>query len=173
MRNRLLAALPAFLLAFTARTASAQTGGALQLRWELVGDSMTNDGGSSRAAFTLTNRGPKPLPATGWTIYFSALHSAQPGTVGAGFDVQDVVADLHRIVPGAGFAGLAPGASVRIEYRTDLLLNRSFAPSGPYVVFDAAKDVGVPLNDYVAAPFERRQGVMTPDAQWKQTMAKR
>jgi hexosaminidase len=28
-------------------------------------------------------------------------------------------------------------------------------PQGPYIVFDNAKDVGVPLSDYVAAPFAR------------------
>src|SRR2546426_94990 len=42
----------------------------LQLRWELVGDSITNDWGVSRVAFTLTNRGAKPLAPTGWAIYF-------------------------------------------------------------------------------------------------------
>ena len=164
MRNRLLPVLPALLLALTASAGAAQT--ALQLRWELVGDSITNDWGASRAAFTLTNRDAKPLPASGWAIYFSALHSAQVGSVGTGFDIQDVLGDLHRIVPAVGFAGLAPGATVKIPYVTDLLLNRSFAPSGPYLVFDGAKDVGVPLSDYVAAPFERWQRVVTPEAQF-------
>ena len=153
MRNRLLLALS---LALTASSVSAQT--ALQLRWELVGD--------RQAAFTLTNRDTKPLPPSGWAIYFSALHSADSGSVGAGFDIQDVMADLHRIVPGAGFAGLAPGATIRIPYATDALLNQSFAPSGPYIVFAAAKDVGVPLSDYVATPFERSQRVVTPEAQF-------
>jgi len=153
MRNRLLLALS---LALAAGPVSAQT--ALQLRWELTGD--------THAAFTLTNRDTKPLPANGWAIYFSALHSADSGSVGAGFAIQDVMADLHRIVPGAGFAGLAPGATIKIPYVTDALLNRSFAPAGPYIVFDAAKDVGVPLSDYVAAPFERSQHVVTPEAQF-------
>src|SRR5207247_9297928 len=73
----------------------------------------------------------------------------------------------------AGFAGLAPGASIRIPSLTGLLLNRSFVPQGPYIVFDDAKDVGVPLNDYVALPFERPpQGaghdprVVTPENQF-------
>ena len=144
------------LLALTTSPVSAQT--ALQLRWELVGD--------TQAAFTLTNRDTKPLPPSGWAIYFSALHSAQEGSVGAGFEIQDVMADLHRIVPAAGFAGLAPGATIKIPYVTEPLLNRSFVPAGPYIVFDAAKDVGVPLNDYVAAPFERSQRVVTPEAQF-------
>src|ERR1043166_2816435 len=155
MHKRLLA-LPMLLLASTASTAGAQT--ALQLRWELVGD--------SNASFTLTNRDTKPLPASGWAIYFSALHSADSGSVGAGFAIQDVMADLHRIVPGAGFAGLAPGATIKIPYVTQPLLNRSFAPAGPYVVFDVAKDLGVPLSDYVAVPFERSHGVVTPETQF-------
>src|SRR5439155_662854 len=39
-----------------------------------------------------------------------------------------------------------------------------FLPRGPYIVFDAAKDVGVPLQDYVAVPFERR--AVTPESQF-------
>jgi len=162
MRNRLLAALPALLLALPARPGAAQT--ALQLRWELAGDSVATDFRASRAVFTLTNRDTKPLPPSGWAIYYSALHGAESGTVGGGFTIEDVMADLHRLVPAAGFAGLAPGATIRIPYLTDLLLNRSFVPSGPYMVFDAAKDVGVPVSDYVAAPFERR--VLTPENQF-------
>jgi hexosaminidase len=142
MRTRLLLALTALSLGLTA-TARGQT--SLQLRWELAADSM--------AAFTLTNRGTKPLPPSGWAIYYNALHSAQPGSLGGGFISEDLTGDLHRLVPATGFAGLSPGASVRIPYVTDVLLNRSFAPQGPYIVFDNAKDVGVPL-DYVAAPFE-------------------
>src|SRR2546426_1068019 len=173
MRNRLLPALPALLLALapSAGAGAAQT--TLQLRWELVGDSIANDWGASRAAFTLTNRGTKPIPAGGWAIYFNALHSALPGSVGSGFIIEDVIADLHRLAPAAGFAGLAPGASIRIPYLTGLLLNRSFVPQGPYIVYDEAKDVGVPLNDYVALPFERPpQGtghdprVVTPEHQF-------
>ena len=163
MRNRLLLAL-AGLLVSTAAPATAQT--ALQLRWELTGDTMKADGPGARAVFTLANRGAKALPATGWAIYFSALHSADSGSVGGGFTIQDVMADLHRIVPGPSFVGLAPGASIKIPYLTHLLLNRSFAPSGPYIVFDSAKDVGMPFTDYVAAPFERSAGVVTPDIQY-------
>ena len=171
MRNRLLPALPALLLALAPSASAAQT--TLQLGWEVVGDSIANDWGASRVAFTLTNRGTKPLPPGGWAIYFNALHSALQGSVGRGFTIEDVIADLHRLAPAAGFAGLAPGASIRIPYLTGLLLNRSFVPQGPYIVFDDAKDVGVPLNDYVALPFERPpQGaghdprVVTPENQF-------
>jgi hexosaminidase len=171
MRNVLLPVLSALLLASTARSTAAQT--ALQVRWELVGDSISTDQASSRAAFTLTNHDAKPLAPSGWAIYFSALQSARPGSVGGGFAIEDVIGDLHRLVPGAGFAGLPPGASVRIEYLTDPLLNRSFLPTGAYLVFDDATNTGHPLSDFLAAPFERPpqgQGhdprVVTPEAQF-------
>jgi hexosaminidase len=153
MRQKPLAALPALLLALTASTAAAQS--TLQLRWELVGDVITGNRADSRAAFTLTNRGPAPLAPAGWAVYYSAIHEARAGSVGAGFAIENVSGDLFRLVPGAGFAGLPSGASVRIEYVTGFLLNRSFVPQNPYVVFDDAKDVAHPLTDYVAVPMER------------------
>ncbi len=58
------------------------------------------------------------------------------------------------MVPGADFPGVAPGQSVEIEYLTPLITNISFAPAGPYVVFDEAPDRGHAI-DYVAVPFER------------------
>src|SRR5215470_8517531 len=146
----------ALLWACTATTATAQTN--LQLRWELLRDTIAANAAGSWLQFTLTNRDTKPLPKTGWAIYFSALHSALLDS-SAALQFRDVMADLHRLVPGPTFAGLAPGASIKIPYLTDLLPNRSAAPSGPYIVFDSAKDVGVPLSDYVAAPFERAVGV--------------
>jgi hexosaminidase len=146
-------ALP-LLLALTAPTAAAPT--ALQLRWELAEDVFSEGGpGLSRAAFILTNRDTKPLPPRGWAIYFNAFLEPREGSVGAGFAIEPVTGGLQRLVPGAGFAGLRPGASVRIEYLTWLLTNLSFAPRGPYIVFDDAKDTGHPLKDYVAIPFER------------------
>src|SRR2546426_12225653 len=84
MRNRLLPALTALLLTLTAR-AGAQT--ALQLRWELGGDSIANDFAASRAAFTRTNRAPKPLPPSGSAVYYNGLHPARPGSSAGGFPV--------------------------------------------------------------------------------------
>jgi hexosaminidase len=160
MRNRLLLLVTVLSLALIAGPPPVAAQTALQLRWELSGD--------TNAAFTLTNRDTKPLPASGWAIYFSALHSADSGTVGSGFEIEDVLGDLHRIVPrtGGGFSGLAPGATIKISYRTDPLLNRSFVPGGPYIVFDENKDAAVPITDYVAAPFQRSQAVVTPAMQF-------
>ena len=163
MRNRLFTALATIALILPARSVAAQT--SLQLRWELLRDTTAPNAAGSWAQFTLTNRGTKALPKTGWAIYFNALHSALLDS-SAALLFQDVMADLHRLVPGPKFAGLAPGASVKIPYLTDVLLNRSFAPAGPYIVFDSARTVGVPLSDYVAAPFEHAAGVVTPAMQF-------
>ncbi|HKC47436.1 MAG TPA: family 20 glycosylhydrolase [Gemmatimonadales bacterium] len=154
MPDKRLAALPALLLALVAGPASAQS--ALQLRWQLDKDVFRGDSSGSSAVFTLTNRGAKPLAASGWAIYFSALHGAQPGSVGGGFTIEDVTGDLHRLVPGSGFAGLGPGASIRIPYVTwGFLLNQSFVPKGPYLVFDSTAGKGQVIADFAAAPFDR------------------
>lgn len=154
MLDKRLALLPALFLGLTTRPLAAQT--ALQLRWQLDSDVFQGPDTGSQAAFILTNRDTRPLPPTGWAIYFSALHSAQSKKVGAGFTIEDVVGDLHRLVPGPGFAGLAPGTSIRIPYLVDgLLLNMSDVPKGPYVVFDSTNGTGHAIADFVAAPFVR------------------
>ena len=63
-----------------------------------------------------------------------------------GVAIERVTGDLQRIVPEAGFPGAAPGETVRFEYLTPLLVNVSFAPTGPYVVFDDAPDQGLPAR---------------------------
>ena len=155
--------LPVVLVAVAAQSAAAQAGltlpNAPQFRWEMTGD--------TTAVFTLTNRDSKPLPRSGWAIYFSALHSADSGSVGASFEIQDVLGELHRLTPGAGFAGLAPGASIKIPYATDgPLLNKSSVPLGPYIVFDSAPSAPTPITNYVAAPFARTTHIITPQAQF-------
>ncbi len=171
-------ALPALLLALAASTVGAQT--SLHLRWELKDDVFrgADDPGASRVAFTLTNRDAKPLPDHGWAIYFSALQGPIPGTVRGGVAIESLSGDLQRMVPGADFPGLAPGQKVEIEYLTSLLTNGSFAPVGPYLVFDDEPGRGHPLS-YVAAPFERppQPGrpprVITPQAQFELDAATR
>jgi hexosaminidase len=155
----LLAAVPAIA------TPSASDP-ALTLRWRIAQDVSA---GTARASFTLANRGARPLPARGWALYFSALHEPQKGSVGAGFTQERVTGDLQRLVPGGDFAGLAAGQSVEIDYRTSPLTNHSFAPVGPYLVFDEAPLVGHPVTDFEAAPIvrgPRELRVVTPEQQY-------
>jgi hexosaminidase len=164
-------AVAAVTLAFTAPPVAAGT--ALHLRWELKEDVFREEGdrGASRVAFTLTNGGRATLAARGWALYYSAMHEPIAGTVRGGVVIENVTGDLQRMVPGADFKDLAPGQSVEVEYLTSLLTNGSFAPVGPYVVFDSDPGKGHPLA-YVAVPFERPPQlgrdprVITPQAQF-------
>ena len=139
MRTR----IACFMIALASMQAVAQPAPtpALQLRWRLEEDVFDEARGASRVAFTLTNRGAAPLPASGWAIYFNALHDAQRDSVAAGFRIEEVTGTLQRLVPAPGFSGLGPGQSVEVEYRTSLLTNRSFVPTGPYFVRDDAPDM--------------------------------
>ena len=164
-------ALVVLLLALAVAPVAAQP--SLQLTWRHKEDVFKDapQGGTARVAFTLTNRGAKPLPGHGWAIYFSAMHEAITGSVGGGFTIESVTGDFQRLAPGPAFAGLAPGQSVEVEYQTWLLTNVGFAPWGPYIVFDDAPGRGLPLA-YTAVPFERppQQGrdprLITPQAQF-------
>src|SRR5512133_959043 len=166
MRYLLIASLLALAV-----PAAAQT--PLELNWKLKQDVFSPDGrAASRPAFTLTNRGPKPLPAAGWAIYFTALHEPRGGSVGSGFRIENVTGSLHRLAPGPGFQGLAPGQSVGIEYGTGLLTNISLAPNGVYAGFDDQPDKVQPVA-YSVVPFERAPQpgkdphVITPEAQFE------
>ena len=142
------------LLALPADPIAAQP--SLQLTWRHEEDVVEDPEHKevARVAFTLTNRGAKPLPVRGWAIYFDALHEPIAGSMQGDFTVERVTGGFQRLAPGPAFAGLAPGQSVQIEYRTGLITNISFAPVGPYVVFDDVPGKGQPLA-YSALPFER------------------
>lgn len=143
-------------LLLVAAASSVPGRSALEIRWQLEADVFRENGrGASRAAFTLTNRDRLPLPASGWAIYWNALHEPIPGSVSTGFTIERVTGGLQRLRPGAGFSGLAPAQSVEIEYLTGLVTNHSFAPVGPYLVLDEAPGVGHPIR-YTMVPFERQ-----------------
>jgi hexosaminidase len=151
MRYLLMASLLALTVASGAAPAPARS--PLELTWKLKQDVFGTDD-VSVAVFTLTNRDSRPLPGRGWTVYFTALHEARSATVTGGFRIENVTGSLHRLAPGPDFAGLDPGQSVEVEYRTGLLTNNSFAPNGVYAVLDDAPDVAVAIA-YTAVPFER------------------
>jgi hexosaminidase len=144
----------------------------LSLRFELKEDVFDGRRAASRVVLTLTNTGTKPLPARGFALYWNALSEPVPGSIEGGFTFERVTGGFQRFVPAEGFAGLAPGQSVAIEYLTGLMTNISFAPVGPYVVFDDEPTKGHALR-YERVPFERppQQGddprVVTPQAQFE------
>ncbi|WP_395641574.1 family 20 glycosylhydrolase [Rudaea sp.] len=123
----------------------------LQLQWETVKIGVADSGAErhSEAAFVLTNRDSRPLPASGWAIYFDCLADARTGEMPGHVRVERVNGGLFRLRPIAGFKALAPGDSVRLTLiHPAVMFNIDKAPKAPYFVNDAAIDVGHPISDY-------------------------
>ena len=147
--------LPALFVTLAAAAASAQT--ALQLRWELKEDVFQgpNDEGASRVVLTLTNRDTKALAPRGWAIYWTALHVPRAGSARGGVAIEEVTGNLQRIVPGAGFSGLAPGAERRARVSDRPPHQHQLRPHGAVPRLRRSPAKGHALKDYLAVPFER------------------
>ncbi len=122
----------------------------VQLSWEPV---RIDIGGPkqarSEAAFVLTNHDEKPLPAHGWSIYFSCLSEVETGAMRGHIAIERVNGSLFRLHPTAGFAALAPGESVRVTlFHPTRLLNVDKVPVGAYFVRDDDAQTGHPIDDY-------------------------
>jgi hexosaminidase len=137
-----------------AASAGVANGARLQLRWELqrapAGPQLPQNG--SPARFILTNGDCHPLPAAGWSLYFTGIDRMPAGAASGGLVLEPVAGGLFRLRPTAAFTGLAPGATLTFAYRhADAVFMPSRSPSGPYLVYDAAPDVGVALQ-YTVTP---------------------
>ena len=145
---------PASLAEAAVPAAAAANGARLQLRWELQrkpADAQLPQGGSP-ARFILTNGDRNPLPAAGWSLYFTGIDRMPVGARSNGLALEQVAGGLFRLRPGPEFKGLAPGQTLEFAYRhRDAVFMPSRSPSGPYLVYDAAPDVGVPLP-YAVTP---------------------
>ncbi len=134
------------------------SGAKLQLRWELLRNAFTPQapGGRGEARFILTNRDSQPLPKQGWSLYFNCMDGMQTGTLPSGLVLEKVAGQLFRLRPAADFAGLAPGQTLDIAYQhTPPVIKLAPAPVGPYLVYDAAPDIGVAIADYQLLPVTR------------------
>ena len=177
MRRTLLAALLMATTVIIAAPPPAQPKPTIELTWKVAEDVFGgNRRNVSRIVLTLTNRDTKPLPASGWALYYTALHAPARNTITGGFRWEQVTGSFQRLTPVDGFAGLAPGQSVEIRYDTHLLTNISFAPNGVYAIFDSAPDTPRAVA-YTAVPFERAPQpgpdpfVVTPEAQFEMDAA--
>lgn len=137
-----------------ASTAGVADGARLWLRWEMqrqpAGPQLPQ--GGSPARFVLTNGDRHPLPAAGWSLYFTGIDRMPAGAESAGLVLEAVAGGLNRLRPGPDFRGLAPGQTVEFAYRhRDAVFMPSRAPSAPYLVYDAAPDVAVALQ-YTLTP---------------------
>ncbi|RFP18440.1 MULTISPECIES: family 20 glycosylhydrolase [unclassified Duganella] len=148
-----------------AKTAAGQgalagyvNGAQIRLRWELVRTVFTPEapGGGTQARLILTNLGQQPLPAQGWTLYFNVMDGVATGPLEGNLLLEQVSGNLYRIRPAPGFAGVPAGQTLNIAYyHPDLVIKLAKAPAGPYLVYDAAPDVGQAIADYQLLPVTR------------------
>ena len=130
----------------------------LQLRWELERNLFTTQAphGRTQAHLILTNHDSKPLPAQDWSLYFNCVCRPELGALPSKLQLEQVAGGLFRLRPGPGFEGVAPGRTLDvIYYYPDLVIKLSKAPAGPYLVYDAAPDVGVAIEDFALQPVTR------------------
>ena len=130
----------------------------LALRWEVETFQPGRPPGRpvARAVFTVTNKGPAPLPATGWALYFTSISAVRPIPQEDRDTVEHVTGILFRVRAAAGTGPLAPGQTLRLPVEhTDLVLKNSKGPTGPYIVFDRAPGTAAAISDYESVPFPR------------------
>jgi hexosaminidase len=130
----------------------------LQLRWELQRNLFSAQApqGRSQAHLILTNRDTQALPPQGWSLYFNCVGRPEFGELPSKLVLEQVAGDLFRLRPGPGFEGVAPGQTLDIVYfYPGLVIKLAKAPAGPYLVYDAAPELGVPITDFALLPTTR------------------
>ncbi|WP_338760174.1 family 20 glycosylhydrolase [Massilia sp. METH4] len=134
----------------------------LQLRWELQRNLFTaeNPRGRTQARLTLANHDSQPLPPRGWSLYFNSMDAIEPGATTGGLVVEQVAGGYFRLRPGPDFGGLAPGQSLEVGLLYPYaIVKLDKAPTGPYLVYDAAPDKAVAIPDFALLPVTRPEQV--------------
>ncbi len=143
-----------------AAEASPAAAAQLRLRWEVQRNVFTPEhpGGRSWSTLTLTNLAAKSLPAQGWAIYFNCVAGVDLREVDGPFVIERVAGTWYRFRPTADFSELASTKTTRLSFfHPEIMVKTAKAPIGPYVVFDAAPNVGHAITDFEIAPFTRAQ----------------
>ncbi|MEW7850026.1 family 20 glycosylhydrolase [Massilia aurea] len=130
----------------------------LQMRWELLRNEYTPQmpQGRAQARMILANHDSAPLPVSGWALYFNSMDGVVTGPVTGGLRMEQVSGNLFRLLPQPGFAGLAPGQTINIDYyHPQPIIKMARAPIGPYLVYDAQPDIGMAIGDFALLPVTR------------------
>jgi len=155
----------AFIVLVMLQAMTAWAAAPIQLLWQTTKIGTAES--PSDAVFVLTNTDTRPLPASGWAIYFNCLAGAVEGESPAHTRIERVNHGFYRLVPSAGFQAIAPGESVRLPLQHPVsMFNIDKAPKGPYFVSDADPETGHAITDYrVVLPTSAEQADRPPDAQ--------
>lgn len=135
----------------------------LQVSWRLI-TNQYKQSTDAYCAFTISNKGKTALPSGGWAIYFSSNSDIATTTAPSGLEVTHINGDIFKLYPVAGFKPIAAKDSAVIAYISPgLLLNRSLAPSGLYIVWDVDPANGFPIANYTVGSLQNATtGLVTP-----------
>ena len=123
----------------------------LRLSWEIESSWVTPEfpAGRTQALLSLTNLDSKPLPAQGWSIYFSSIAGVVTGPAEGHVTLERVNGPLFRLRPTEGFPLLASGQTARLKFiHLELMVMLDKAPQAPYLVYDSEPKVGLAITDY-------------------------
>ncbi len=135
---------------------------AISITWDVVQNNYLNKK-QSLSALIITNNGKQTLPASGWKFYFNSARDIAPNTVSGNATFAQLNGDLFTLTPTATFPELKPGASVRVEFTGDIVVNFTDSPDGFYLVWDAQPTKGYALGDFKINPFNPSYaGLVTP-----------
>ncbi|EOG7035807.1 family 20 glycosylhydrolase, partial [Aeromonas salmonicida] len=150
--------------ALTAPAAMAMTqsqldgmGQGVDLKYQVIDNTLT-DGNSFRASITLRNNTAQPLPATGWSLWFSHIRDVSKLYTDQ-FKVTHVNGDIFKLEPTAQFRGVPAGQSFEIAFdggnwqvaKSDVMPNWYFA----------AQDAkGNPITALLASTSNTHNGVV-------------
>jgi len=92
--------------------------------WEVV-ENHHQGKSQSLTAFTITNNNKIALPKSGWNLFFNFNRAIDPkSTAPMGVKIEHKNGDLFQMTPLAGFNGIEPKASLRVEFvSSDWVIN--------------------------------------------------
>lgn len=123
----------------------------LHVTWELMSNHY-QESNQYLSSITFINKGTKPLPADGWSLYMNNLSGEDRSS---NFYIEQVNGDLNRLYPTGFFEGLEPGDSLSLRVISPgSVLNISGAPVGLYWVWDSNTEEGVPIGSYEVKPVD-------------------
>lgn len=135
---------------------------AIDITWDITQNNYQGKN-QSLSALIITNNSKQTLPASGWKLYFNSARDINPATVSGNAVFQQINGDLFTLTPTSTFAELKPGASARVEFIGDPVVNFTDSPDGFYLVWDAQPDKGYSTSEINIKPFSPSySGLVTP-----------
>lgn len=142
----------------------------ISISWEAVQNNYSKK--QSLSALNITNNGRQTWPATGWKFYFNSARDITSETVTGNAVIKQINGDLFGLTPNAKFPELKPGATARVEFLGDEVVNITDAPEGFYLVWDAQPEKGYNVGSFTIKPFSPGYvGLVTPQVIYDQNKA--